>query len=187
MTAVLTRPRVADLVFQLYGRPLHPELFDILAVRKTEREGYQLRIWITRTGHVITFENDEVLLTEVADADQSFSDQRRFLRYHMRGEHCGRFQCCNDIVYQTSFQVETLRDHLFLQMHEELRADGHKRGILHTFAPRHRFAVPPLGYVVVETRMQCLFFSTFHTFPEEHTIIKSQTLIERQPIQKTSK
>ena len=28
------RPRVAELVFQLYGKPLHPELFDILAVRQ---------------------------------------------------------------------------------------------------------------------------------------------------------
>jgi hypothetical protein len=180
MNSVLTRPRVADLVFQLYGRPLHPELFDILAVRKLEREGYQLRIWITRTGHVITFENDDVLLTEVADADQSFSDQRRFLRYHMRGEHSGHFKCCNDIVYQTSFQVETVSEEIFRQMHEELLADGDKRGILHTFPPSHRFAIPPLGYVVVETRLGCLFFSTFHTFPDENTIVKSQTLIERQ-------
>lgn len=179
MNATLTRPRVADLVFQLYGRPLHPELFDILTVRNVEREGYQLRIWITRTGHVITFENDDVLLTEVADADQRFSDQRRFLRYHMRGEHCGRFQCVNDIVYQTSFQVETLPEKFFLEMHEELISDGNKRGILHALQPTHRFALPPLGYVVVETRMDCLFYSTFHTFPEEYTIIKSQTLIER--------
>ena len=180
MNALLVRPRVADLVFQLYGRPLHPELFDILAVRRIAREGYELRIWITRTGHVITFENDDVLLTEVADADQSFSDQRRFLRYRMRGEHCGRFACCNDIVYQTSFQVETMPENIFLQMQNELVADGDKRGILHRFEPHHRFAVPPLGFVVVETRMDCLFFSTFHTFPEENTIIKSQTLIEKQ-------
>ena len=32
MNAQSLRPRVSDLVFQLYGRPLHPELFDILAV-----------------------------------------------------------------------------------------------------------------------------------------------------------
>ena len=180
MNGLLVRPPVADLVFQLYGRPLHPELFDILAVRKMQREGYELRIWITRTGHVITFENDDVLLTEVADADQSFSEQRRFLRYHMRGEHSGRFDCCNDIIYQTSFQVETVAEEIFMQMHEEILADGEKRGILHHFQPHHRFAIAPLGYVVVETRMNCLFYSTFHTFPEEHTIIKSQTLIERQ-------
>ena len=36
------------------------------------------------------------------------------------------------------------------------------------------------AHVVVETRIDCLFLSTFHTFPEENTIIKSQTLIEKQ-------
>ena len=75
MNSLLVRPRVAELVFQLYGRPLHPELFDILTVRKLQREDYELRIWITRTGHVITWENEDVLLTEVADADQAFSEK----------------------------------------------------------------------------------------------------------------
>src|SRR6478735_7370219 len=98
MNAFLIRPRVAELVFQLYGKPLHPELFDILAVRRFQREDYELRLWITRTGHVLTFENDDVLLTEVADADQEFSDKRRLLRYPMRGEHSGRLQCSHGIV-----------------------------------------------------------------------------------------
>ncbi|MSQ93338.1 MAG: DUF2617 family protein [Gemmataceae bacterium] len=180
MNALLVRPRVAELVFQLYGRPLHPELFDILAVRKFEREGYELRIWITRTGHVITFENEDVLLTEVADIKQAISEQHRFLNYRMRGEHVGKFQCCNNIVYQTSFQVETLPEEIFLHVHDEILADGAKAGILHNFQPNHRLAIAPLGYVVVEPRQSCLHFATFHTFPEENTIIKSQTLIEKQ-------
>ena len=181
MNLHLVRPPVADLVFQVYGKPLHPELFDILAVRKVQCEGYELRIWITRTGHVITWENEDVLLTEVADSDQAFSEQRRFLHYRMRGEHSGRFLCCNDILYQTSFQVETLSEEIFLHVHDEILADGTKRGILHNFQPNHRLAVAPLGYVVVEARPKCLHFSTFHTFPEENTIIKSQTLIEKKP------
>ena len=179
MNALIVRPRVAELVFQLYGRPLHPELFDILAVRKFQRDDYELRIWITRTGHVITFENEDVLLTEVADADQAFSDQRRFLRYAMRGEHSGKFQCCHGILYQTSFQVETLPEEIYLHVHDEILADGNKRGILHNFQPNHRLAIAPLGYVVVESRQNCVLFSTFHTFPEENTVIKSQTLIEK--------
>jgi len=181
MNLLLVRPRVADLVFQLYGKPLHPELFDILAVRKMQVEGYQVRIWITRTGHVITFENDDVLLTEVADVDQAFSDKRRFLHYRMRGEHSGQFLCCNNVVYQTSFQVETVSEEIFHHLHDEILADGSKRGILHNFQPNHRLAMSPLGYVVVEPRRTRLHITTFHTFPEENTIIKSQTLIEKQP------
>src|SRR5438067_1931966 len=88
------RPRVSDLVFHLYGRPLHPELFDILAVRKIQRENYELAVRITRTGHVLTWENADVLLTEVATAaDQPLPGSRRLLDYRLRGEHSGTLPC----------------------------------------------------------------------------------------------
>lgn len=178
--AFLIRPKVAELVFQLYGRPLHPELFDVLAVRKLAREDYELRIWITRTGHVLTWENPDVLLAEVADVDQPFSESRRLLRHRLRGEHAATVPCGHGIAYQTSFQVETLAPEIFRHVHEEILADGGKRGLLHNFQPNHRLAIAPLGYVVVEARPGCLFLSAFHTFPEENTVVKSQTLIERR-------
>jgi hypothetical protein len=181
MNSFLLRPRVSELVFQLYGRPLHPELFDIFAVHRFEREDYTLRVWITRTGHVITWENADVLLTEATCADQELPESRRLLRYRMRGEHAASLPCCHGIVYQTSFQVETLPPEIFLHVHDEILADGGKRGLLHNFQPNHRLAIAPLGYVIVEARPQCLLVSTFHTFPEENTVIKSQTLIERRP------
>src|ERR1700731_2631816 len=107
MSVQLLRPRVSDLVFQLYGRPPHPEFFDILAVRKIHREGYELTVRITRTGHVITWENRDVSLTEVAAAlDQDLPVRRRLLNYRIRGEQSDSLQCPHGICYQMSFQVE---------------------------------------------------------------------------------
>ena len=72
------RPAVSDLVFQLYSRPLHPELFEILAVRTVRREDYELVVRITRTGHVISWRNSELHLSEVtAAADQPLPQQQR--------------------------------------------------------------------------------------------------------------
>jgi hypothetical protein len=176
----IIRPRVGNLIFQLYGRPLHPELFDILAFRKVQRVDYELTLRITRTGHVITWENPDVLLTEVAaDADQELPEKRRLLSYRLRGEHSGGLCCAHNIKYQTTFQVETLDPHIFLQVHDEILADGEKRGLLHNFQSNHRFTVAPLGLIAVESRSSCLFLSTFHTFPEEYTVVKSQSLIEK--------
>ena len=181
MNAYIVRPRVSDLVFRLYGRPLHPELFDILAVRKIQRENYELSVRITRTGHVLTWENADVLLTEVATAaDQPLPERRRLLDYRLRGEHSGVLPCAHDVVYQMSFQVETLAPEIFLHVHDEILADGGKRGLLHNFQPNHRLAVAPLGYIDIEARPTCVFLSTFHTFPDENTVIKSQTLIEKK-------
>jgi hypothetical protein len=180
MSVDIVRPRVGNLVFQLYGRPLHPELFEILAHRKVQREDYELTLRITRTGHVITWENADVLLTEVAAAaEQELPQKRRLLSYKLRGEHSGNLTCAHGIKYQTTFQVETLQPDIFLQIHEEILADGAKRGLVHNFSPGHRVTLAPLGLIAVESRFNCLFLSTFHTFPEEHTVVKSQSLIEK--------
>lgn len=180
MNLYSTRPRVADLVFQVYGRPLHPELFDILAVRHIKRPDCALSVSITRTGHVITWQRDGLFLTEIADADQSLSEVRRLLCHRLRGERGGAVSLSDGFTYQMTFQVETLAPEIFLHVHEEILADGSRRGLLHNFQPNHRLAVSPLGYVAAETRPGSLFLSTFHTFPEENTVIKTQSLIERK-------
>jgi hypothetical protein len=172
---------VSDLVFQLYGRPLHPEFFDILAMRKIPGTDYELTVRITRTGHVITWENRDVSLTEVtAAADQILPEKRRLLSYRVRGEHTGSLACAHGIQYQMSFQVEVLPPEIFLHVHDEILADGGKRGLLCNFQPNHRLALAPLGLVTAEGRPGCLILSTFHTFPDEHTVLKSQSLIERK-------
>jgi len=181
MSVYLVRPRVSDLVFQLYGRPLHPELFDILAVRKVQRDNYELTVRITRTGHVISWQNRDVHLTEVtAAADQPLPERRRLLGHRLRSEQSDRLPCAHGISYQMSFQVEALPPEIFLHVHDEILADGGKRGLLHNFQPNHRLSVAPLGFVAVEARADCLCISTFHTFPDENTVVKTQSLIEKQ-------
>jgi hypothetical protein len=175
------RPPVCDLVFQVYGKPLHPELFDVLATRRVQRQDYELIVRITRTGHVISWKNGAVFLTEVAACDQVLPERHRLLHYRLRGEHTHCLRAGSDINYQTSFQVEVLPPEIFLHVHDEILTDGGKRGLLHNFQPHHRLALAPLGYVTVEGRAGCLFISAFHTFPDEFTVVKTQSLIERRP------
>jgi hypothetical protein len=65
-----------------------------------------------------------------------------------------------------------------LHVHDEILADGGKRGLLHNFQPNHRLSLAPLGFVTAEARPGCLILTAFHTFPDEHAIVKSQSLIE---------
>ncbi len=181
MNAFLLRPRVADLVFQVYGRPLHPELFDILAVRKISRGDFDLTVRITRTGHVITWENRDVLLTEVtAASDQELPERRRLFHQRLRGEHSGSLPCAHGVHYQATFQVEVLPPEIFLHVHDEILSDGGKRGLLHHFQPHQRLNLAPLGLVTAEARAGCLFLASFHTFPDEFTVVKTQSLIEKR-------
>src|SRR5262245_60673460 len=144
MGTALVRPPVADLIFQLYGRPLHPELFDILAVRQVRQGDFTLTVRITRTGHVISWENADVFLTEVtAAADQELPTRRRLLHHRMRQEHSTEMPCMHGVHYQATFQVEVLEPDLFATVHDEVLADGRKRGLLHHFNPQNRIALAP--------------------------------------------
>jgi hypothetical protein len=179
MSVFFPRPRVSELVFHLYGRPLHPELFDILQVHRVHHKDFELMVRLTRTGHVISWENRHVHLTEVAAAEhEPLPAKRRLLAHRLRGERSVSLPCGHGVRYQTSFQVEVLPPEIFLHVHDEIVADGGKRGILHQDPGHHRLAVSPLTHVAVETQAGCLFVSTFHTFPEEHAVVKTQSLIE---------
>jgi hypothetical protein len=76
-------------------------------------------------------------------------------------------------------QAEVLDSAVFRTIHEELLADGRKRGLLHPLDPHHRLGLSPLGFVTADARPGCLVVNTFHTFPVEFTLLKTQTLIER--------
>jgi hypothetical protein len=181
MNAHELRPRVAELVFHLYDRPLHPELFDVLTVRRVKRPGFNLTVRITRTGHVISWDSKAGHLTEVtATADTPLPSYRSLVAHKMRGEHCDTLAWAPGLNYQTSFQVETLADEVYAHVHDEILRDGLKRGLLHNFRPNNRLALSPLGYVTTEAWAGNLVVSTFHTFPDERTVVKTQSLIERR-------
>ena len=59
------RPKVSDLVFQLYGRSLHPELFEVHSTRVVERGQYQATVSITSCGHVVSWRYGGLTMTEV--------------------------------------------------------------------------------------------------------------------------
>jgi hypothetical protein len=180
MGAPFVRPRVSELVFRLYARSLHPELFDVLAARRVERDGYRLAVGITRSGHVLNWERGPVRLTEVtATADLELPAAGRRLGHRFGGERRGRCEVAPGVRYQVSSQVEVLPPEQFLHVHEELRADGQQKGLLCHFHPHNRLVLSPLGVVIVEALPGCLSVAAFHTFPDEFAVVKTQSLIEQ--------
>ena len=130
------RPKIAELVFQLYGRPLHPELFEIYCSRTVERGDYQAKIDITSAGHVVTWRYAGLTLTEVAaSAQHPLPKRRRLMSYGLRGQRTDRVKCRGGVCYQMSFQLEPVEPEVFWTFQQELAQDG--------LAPRH---VAPLRF-----------------------------------------
>ena len=173
------RPKVAELAFQLYGRPLHPELFQVYKSGIVERSGYRAKIDITSAGHVVTWNYNGLTLTEVAAAaTQPLPKRRRLLSCRLRGERSERVEYRDAVVYQTSFQLEPAEPAVFWAFQEELRCDGELRGLLHKFDASGRLALGALSYISVETRSRSLLVQSFHTFPDDYAIVKVQSLFE---------
>lgn len=181
---ISVRPKVAELVFQLYGRPLHPELFHTHArrvVQRGETSGgqYQAVVEITGAGHVVTWRYEALTLTEVCTAaHHPLPQRRRLLSYKLKGERHDQLECRGGIKYQMSFQLEPVDPEVFWTFQQELARDGERQGMLYRFGSNGRMQMGALSYINVETRKRSLLIQSFHTFPDDYAIVKSQSLFE---------
>jgi hypothetical protein len=176
--AVLTvRPRVAELVFQLYGRALHPELFEVCQTRSVRRGDYEAKIDITSAGHVVTWRYGGLTLTEVAaSAQHPLPEKRRLLRYSLVGQRSDSVECRGKVRYEMSFQLEPVDPQVFWTFQHELAHEGVRQGMLHKFNASGRMALGALSYIHIETRTRKLLVQAFHTFPDDYAIVKSQSI-----------
>ena len=173
------RPKVAELVFQLYGRPLHPELFEVYHSQTVKRGDYQAKIDITSAGHVVTWRYAGLTLTEVAaSAQHPLPERRRLLSYRLKGQRSDRVECRGRVSYQVSFSLEPAEPEVFWNFQQELALDGLRQGLLHKFDSSGRIALGALSYINVEPRHRSLLIQAFHTFPDDYAIVKSQSLFQ---------
>jgi hypothetical protein len=180
LTNVLTaRPKVAEMAFQLYGRSLHPELFEVHQSRVMERGGYSVKVDITSAGHVVTWRYDGLTLTEVAcSAQHPLPQRRRLMSYKLRGQRNDHVECRGGVAYHVSFQLEPVDPEVFWTFQQELVQDSERQGLLHTFDSSGRMALGALSYINLETRNRSVLVQAFHTFPDDCAIVKSQSLIQ---------
>ena len=74
------RPKVAELAFQLFGRALHPELFEVYKTRTIKRGDYEAKLDITSAGHIVTWKHRGLTLTEVAcSATHPLPEKRKII------------------------------------------------------------------------------------------------------------
>jgi hypothetical protein len=168
------RPKVAELSFQLFGRALHPELFEVHKSRTVERGEFKARLEITTAGHVITWRYRGLTLTEVAaSAQHPLPERRRLLSYRLKGQRSDRVECRGGIVYHTNFSLEPVAPEVFWTFQEELSQGGERQGLVHVFD-----SSGAVSHIYAETRTRSLLIQAFHTFPDDCAIVKCQSVFE---------
>jgi hypothetical protein len=171
---------VSSLRFSLYNRPLHPELFDIYHDHQVIKDGYEAQIWVTGCTHVIGFYRDGESLVEVtAGADAMLPSRGLLMEMPFRGERDHELLSPRGVRYITSFQVETMSPRVFSRTHHDLARAGARRGLFVPFPMwMIRSPLTPFTYIDYQPKPNHLHVFTFHAFPEDLTVVKTQSIFE---------
>jgi hypothetical protein len=193
------RPKVAELVFQLYGRALHPELLEVYRSMRVERGdpeasapdqvGYEARVEITSAGHVVTWRRGKLLLTEVAaSAHQPMPEKRRLFSERIDCEHTEAVDCRGGVRYEVTFALETVTPTALAAYQKEIdlaalatgqgnSAHDDRAVLVHRFDTSARVGLGAMSYVDLQARDRTLRVRALHTFPDDNAIVRSQSLI----------
>ncbi|MEM9827966.1 MAG: DUF2617 family protein [Planctomycetota bacterium] len=170
------RPKVAELSFHVFGRPVHPELYRVHNSRRMTRDHYTATIDITDCGHVVTWQTDRGCICEVAASSlQPLPTRRCRLSKRLRGSRTEHIRDDRGISYRTHFQLETVKPDLFWMMHKQL-GQGPTKGLLHQFDSSGRISFGALSYINIETRLRSMLVQAVHTFPDDYAIVKVESL-----------
>jgi len=169
---------VADLRFYLFSRPLHPELFEIYQDHRVVKHSYEAQIWVTGCTHVIGFHHGDSSLVEVtAEAGSPLPSYGLELELPFRGERDHERMRFDGISYMMNFQVETMSPMVYRKTHHELARQGARRGLFVPFPTwMTRPPLTPFTFIDYTARPNELHVFAFHAFPEDLTIVKTQSI-----------
>jgi len=170
---------VEELTFSLFQRPLHPELFQIYAKRGLKTEKYETIIWATGCTHVVSVFAGDVCLTEVVSAPGQMLPNRGLIeKFQFRGPKSHKCTLSRGVSYMTDFQVEKMSPNLYRQSHIDLERFARNRGVFVSFPKSETAGLQPFCYIDFEARRDELHVYTFAAYPEQITIIKTQSLFD---------
>lgn len=173
---ISVRPKIAELVYQVYGRSLHPELFAICQTRSVERNGYKATVHITSAGHVVTWNYGDLILSEVASgAHPALPLRRRLMAYRLKGDRTERIEIAAGVSFETRCSLEGADDAKFAAYRRELSLQATRQGMLQQFASSGRLETAALSYVNLDSRDKVLCIQAFHTFPVDRAVLKIQS------------
>ena len=170
--------RSGGLTLLLYGRTLHPELFQILASEKVSRRAYEAEIWLVEGGHVTTYTAGKNTLTEVIfTGSDEYTDRGLIQKVPCRGEKYHEMQQAN-IRYMISTQEEQLTQTLYDATKHEIQTYAVRRELMSAESPGTADRGSSFSVLDIERRSHELLVQSFHLFDDSQMVIKTQSIIE---------
>ncbi len=177
-----TKPQqqhVDDLHFCLYQRAIHPELFHIQRVKRIEQSRYHAEIWVVGLTHVVTVQTGDQVMTELITENTDMLPKTGLATsFRFRGERDHSQSFSDDLKYILSTQVERMTPQLFPATHRDYVHYAQNRGLYVPFAEWSYEGLAPFTFIDFDARDHEFHVHAFHAFPEELTLLKTQSIFE---------
>ena len=174
-----TKQRVDDLHFCLYQRAIHPEFFHIHRVKRVEQARYAAEVWVVGLAHVVTLQYGDQILTELITDDSELLPKAGLATsFRFRGERDHAQSFNKGLKYILSTQVERLTPQLFPATHRDYVHYAQNRGIYVPFKEWEHEGLLPFSFIDFDARDHEFHVHAFHAFPEELTLLKTQSIFE---------
>lgn len=179
MTVQVARPDVADMMFLVFDRSVHPELFSTVQSQRIDHAEFTARMRICPTGHVIDFDAGSFPITEVATTrQQPLPNHKRACSRRLVGQRDQTIEFESGVRYHGCYQLERLDPEIFMNVHEELTQDMATASLSHAFTAPTRFSPSPVSVMQTDVTTSALLIHTYHTFPDNCAVVKTQSLFE---------
>lgn len=179
MTVRCIRPQIQDLRFHFFARPIHPELVTILAKKRIHLGGFLINLCLTDSGHLIQYTRGDDTITEIVSAKETpLPRNKHNLNEVIRGSKHVDCQPSDAIQYHAGLQIETLESELFDRLQAELIVDSQEAALVERIGGEGRMDSEAISFISVENLSDAILISSVHTYPDEHSIVKTQALLE---------
>jgi len=177
--AVNPAVQAIDLHLFLYDRPVHPELFRHHRDFRVTQSRYHADVWIVGLSHVVTVTAGARSLTEVLAPDSELLPSRGVVsRFRLKGERDQERRLPDGWCHLVSSQVETMDEALYKSVHLDLLRHAIRRGWCHVYEELAEGELAPFSYIDHEARDAEFHVHAFHAFPQERTLVKTQSIFE---------
>lgn len=174
-----TRPSISETSYRFFDRPLHPELFSPAISGRVRTSRYDAAIGICQGGHFLQISAGGKSIVEVTAPDsQVLSTFGLQQTYFFSDDEELLVEAKQPFGYHFAGQVDAVDFTIFTRVQLELELAASKAFLSFQFPPCHRLLPGPLSLIQVEGNEQMLTIHTFHTFPEDLAILRTQTLFE---------
>lgn len=164
------------LQLYLYGRALHPELFELKSRRVITHGAYELETWVLPRGHVLRFEHGNKCFTELVSEKESGLPDSPIETFYCAGERdFDKKFAADGVTYMTSVQTEQLNENLYASTYDELRDFAREQ---EASAYLWDEEGPCLSMLDIQRYDQEIHVQAYHMIARGRIVLRTQTLFE---------